>query len=175
MANSQYYDPTTGMITMYRDDPLSNTSGGSLDMELGLSTFADLNDVKVKILSVEYKVRIYCDNVSISAGADNNLYAFNNESRQAGGTYMFGVKNVNDTTVFNDLTDFEGTSAWPVHITSWVAQVGLPASATKTWKPQKMAFSDEQVAFLTVRNNSGVSNAQASYSWASIVIRAIRL
>ncbi len=159
---------------MYKDAQFSNTSGASLDMELGLSDFSDLNDVKVKVLSVEFKVKSFCDNLGDSF-ADNNVYAFNNVSRQAGGNYVFGVKNKNETSVFNDLTDFVGTSAWPVHMTSWISQIGLPASATKTWKPKKLALSDEQVCFITVRNNSGVNSSQESYSWGSIVMRVVRL
>ena len=162
------------MITMYSDANLTQPTGSSLELKLGLADFPSLNDVKVKILSVEYKVRSFTDNYGTST-ADNNVHAFNNLSRMAGGNYVFGVKNVNETTVLNSLDDFAGTSAWPVHFTSWITQIGLPASATKTWKPSKMAMSDEQVAFLAVRNNSGVNNSNESYSWASIVIRAIRL
>lgn len=174
MATSHYFDPDTNMIWMYKDSELNNVVGASADFQLGLEDFSDLNDVKIKVLSVEYKVKTFTDNLATSS-ADNNIQAFNNESRQAGGNFVFGVKNVSETTIINDLTDFKGTSAWPVHITSFITQVGLPASATKTWKPGKTAFSDEQVAFITVRNNSGVHSSNNCISWASITIRAIRL
>jgi hypothetical protein len=175
MATSNYFDPTTNMLTFYKDGGLVNTAGASVDLELGLSDFSDLDDVKIKILSIEYKVKTFTDNGATAPLPDNNAYAFNYDLRSAGGNYLFGVKNKDDVTVFNDLDDFTGTSAWPVHMTSWASLIGNPASATKTWKPDKLALSHEQVAFLTVRNNSGVTNAVASYSWASIVIRAIRL
>ena len=175
MATSDYFDPTTNMLSFYKDGGLSNTNGASLDLELGLTDFPHLDDVKIKILSIEYKVKTVTDNGASAPLPDNNQYAFNNDLRSAGGTYMFGVKNKNDVTVFNDLNDFTGTSAWPVHMTSWYTLIGNPASATKTWKPDKLALSNEQVAFLTVRNNSGVASSVASYSWASLMIRAIRL
>lgn len=175
MATSNYFDPTTNMLSLYKDGGLSNTSGASLDLELGLTDFSELDDVKIKILSIEYKVKTVCDNGATSPLPDNNQFAFNNDLRAAGGTFMFGVKNKDDVTVFNDLDDFTGTSAWPVHMTSWYALIGNPASATKLWKPDKLALSHEQVAFLTVRNNSGVSQSVGSYSWASLMIRAIRL
>lgn len=178
MTTTSYYDPTTDMIHMFKDENLSNTAGASLDLELGLTDFSDLTDPKIKILSIEYKVKTFCDNFSTNSSGiqpDNNLYAFNNEEKQAGGHYMFGVKNKDDTTVYRNFEEFVGSSAWPVYCTSWIAQIGLPASCTKTWKPDKLALSDEQVAFLTVRNNSGVVSSSNSYSRASIVIRAIRL
>jgi hypothetical protein len=180
MAESHYFDPDTGMIHLYKDSAFSNTIGASLDMELGLSTFPELTDVKVKVVSIEYKVKTVTDSFSATpapggTAADNNLYAFNNEEAQSGGNYLVGIKNQADTAVYNDLADFTGSSAWPVQITSWFSQIGLPASMTKTWKPRKLGLSDEQVAFLTVRNNSGVNNARNCYSWASIVMRLIRL
>ncbi len=178
MAESHYFDPDTGIIHMYKDFGFSNVAGASVDLELGLSSFPALTDVKVKVLSVEYKVKTVTDNYSTgSTGTtpDNNLYAFNNEEAQSAGSYIVGVKNAADTQVYNDLDDFVGSSAWPVQITSWFSQIGIPASMTKTWKPPKLALSDEQVAFLTVRNNSGVNSAKNSYSWGSIVMRLIRL
>lgn len=177
MAQSFHYDPTSGMITMYKDLEFSNTSGAALRNTCGLEDYNNLNDVKVKILSIEYKVKAFTDNVSPDGAtpADNNLYAFNNESRQAGGSFVFGVCNRDESSTLDILDDFEGTSAWPVHITSWVSQIGLPASTTKTWRPDKLALSDQQVAFITVKNNSGVHNTVASYAWASVVIRAIRI
>lgn len=174
MAESFYFDPDTNMIHLYKDGGLSNSDGASLDMTLGLETFPVLTDVKVKLVSIEYKVKSFCDNLPLST-ADNNINAFNNEARQAGGNYLFGIKNYTDTSAINSLDDFQGSSAWPVHMTSWISQVGLPASCTKTWKPRKVALSDEQVAFITVRNNSGIINDQASFSWLSIYMRCIRL
>lgn len=178
MAESEYFDPDTGMIHLYKDQGVSNTSGASLDMTLGLTTFPHLSDVKVKVVSIEYKVKTFTDNLPLSgtgATADNNLHAFNNEDRQAGGTYLMGIKNYTDTSAINSLDDFQGSSAWPVHMTSWITQIGLPSSCTKTWKPRKVALSNEQVAFLTVRNNSGVINNKNSFSWMSIYMRLIRL
>ena len=180
MAESHYFDPDTGMIHLYKDSAFSNVTGASIDMELGLSSFPELTDVKVKVVSIEYKIKTVTDNYSTNAAPgsttpDNNLYAFNNEEAQSAGTYLAGIKNSADTAVYNDLTDFTGSSAWPVQITSWFSQIGLPASMTKTWKPRKLGLSDEQVAFLTVRNNSGVNSARNSYSWGSIVMRLIRL
>ncbi len=162
---------------MYKDVEFNNTSGAALRQSCGLEDYNNLNDVKIKILSIEYKIKTFTDNISTtgSTPADNNLYAFNNEARQSGGSYVFGVCNQDENETLDTLDDFEGTSAWPVHITSWVSQIGLPASATKTWRPDKLALSDQQVAFITVKNNSGVKSTVSSYSWGSIVIRAIRI
>jgi len=177
MAQSHYFDPDTGIISMYKDYELECSSGQSKEFGLGLSDFSELTDVKVKVLSIEYKVKMFTDNNSAAGtpSADNNVYAFNNEERQAGGNVVFGVRNEADTTIYYELDLFTGSSAWPVHMTSWVTQVGLPASASKTWKPRKLALSDEQKAFITVRNNSGVYNSQSNYSWASIMMRVVRL
>jgi len=174
---SEYFDPDTGIIHIVQSKVDSTPSGsGETVCELGLED-TDFNDVKIKILTVDYKIRLFTDNLGASATppADNNLYFDNFNERNSCGQVIFGVDNKNDTTVFNDLGDFTGTSAFPVHVTSFGTDLGNPASISKRWKPRKMAFSNEQNAFISVRVESAVTGGTIVFSYSSIYIRAIRL
>lgn len=174
---SEYFDPDTGIIHMINSKvDITPAGSGATVCELGLED-TDFNDVKIKILSVDYKIRLFTDNLGASAvpPADNNLYFDNFNERNSCGQVIFGVYNKADTTVFNDLGDFTGTSAFPVHVSSFGTDLGNPASLSKRWKPRKMAFSNEQNAFISVRVESAITGTQTPYSYSSIYIRAIRL
>lgn len=174
---SEYFDPDTGIIHMISSGVDSTPSGsGETVCELGLED-TSFNDVKIKILSVDYKIRLFTENLSASGSppADNNIYFDNFNERNSCGQVIFGVYNKSDTTVFNDLGDFTGTSAWPVHVSSFAADLGNPASLSKRWKPRKTAFSNEQNGFISVRVESAVTGTQLVFSYSSIYIRAIRL
>ncbi len=174
---SEYFDPDTGIIHIVVSTH-DSTGAGSGEMVAGLglgdTTF---NDVKIKILTIDYKIRLFTDNfgATVAPLADNNLYFDNYNERNACGQIIFGVYNKNDSTIFNDLGDFTGTSAFPVHVTSFATDLGNPASVSKRWKPRKMAFSNEQDAFISVRNESAITGGETVESYSSIYIRAIRL
>lgn len=176
MATSSYYDPDQGMLHLYKDGYNIVGSGASALNELGMEDTA-FDDVKFKILSIQYRIKAFCTNLSIASGADNNVNAFNPEELGSAGNVVFGIKNKDDTTTFNDLGDFVGTSAWPVHMDSWATLIGNPASVSKVWKPRKLALSNEQNAFVTLKNNSAFTAADSvsAETWFSIYIRGIRL
>jgi hypothetical protein len=174
---SEYYDPDTGIIHLWQSEAATALVGSNVTSELGLED-TSFNDVKFKLLSVEYKVKIFCDNLSATGGADNNVQAFNNEERGTAGSIIVGIANKSDTTTFNSLSSFQGTSAWPVHMTSFAALVGNPASFSKTWKPRKVALSNEQNAFINIRQDNswpGTADDQAAICYASLYIRGVRL
>ncbi len=159
---------------MWKAGSFATSSGSSTQLELGLED-TTFNDVKFKLLSVEYRVKAFTSNVS---PGDNNANAFNDEEFGAAGSIIVGVMNKTTSTTFNDLEDFQGTSAWPVHMTNFSTLIGNPASYSKTWKPRKVALSNEQNAFMTLRvDNSwpGVGDAAPVDGYGSIYIRGVRL
>lgn len=174
---SEYYDPDTGIIHLWQSEVLSALVGSNATTELGLED-TSFNDVKFKLLSIEYKAKIFCDNISATSGADNNIQAFNNEERGTAGSIIVGIANKSDTTTFNSLGAFQGTSAWPVHVSSFAALVGNPASYSKTWKPRKTALSNEQNAFMNIRQDNSfptVTTDQTAHCYVSLYIRGVRL
>ncbi len=173
----EYYDPDTGIIHLYGQELFSIGASSSDTIAVGLpdSTFTD---PKMKILTIQYQAKIFMDNQP-STGvppnvADNNLYAFNFDEIGQTGFFLAGIRNENAGTI-NDLNDFEGTSAWPVDMKSFAVELGGAASFTKTWKPDKLALSDQQQAFLSVRNFDGGTIENGCDAWTSIYIRGIRL
>jgi hypothetical protein len=108
-----------------------------------------------------------------SGGGDFNLTAWN-PSYDACGTVVFGCSNaVEDPADLTEVEDFKGTSGWPVHYDTWVTVPGRLASVSKKWKPRKLAFSNEQVATISVRNDS--ASSAAPYWFGSMYIRGVRL
>lgn len=168
---NSYYDPDSSMIWMYTSEPLSLSTGGSQLVELGLED-TTFDDVKVKILSVEY--RVFLQTSYNNTSRDNNIDAFNVIARSAG-QVLCGVRNKNESVIFNSLDDFTGSSGWPVKTTSYHCTLGVNYSMTHTWKPSKLAFSNEQNAFISVKAGSDDSDFQNVRGLGSLVIRAIRL
>ncbi len=169
----EYYDPDNGLIHFWGQEKLAGGASTSDTMAMGLpdSTFTD---PKMKILSITYQAKIFQDNLPSLGGADNNLYAFNFDEVGQSGFVLVGIRNEN-AGIINDLGDFEGTSAWPVDMRSFSVELGSAASFTKTWKPDKLALSDQQQAFLTVRCFDGGTVRDDVDAWCSIYIRGIRL
>ncbi len=177
---SEYYDPDTGIIHMWLASDINASTGATDSFELGLEN-TTFNDVKFKLLSIEYRIKLFCSNLSPTGSppADNNSNAFNDEFAGAAGSIIVGIANKSETmTTFNDLDAFTGTSAWPVGIAPYATLIGNPASFSKTWKPRKVALSNEQNAFLVVRQDNtwpGVGEDTAVTGWGSIYIRGVRL
>lgn len=172
----EYYDPDTGIIHLWGQEQLTISQSSSQTTAVGLpdSTFTD---PKMKILSIKYQAKIFMDNLPSSGAppiADNNTLAFNFDEAGQTGLCLAGIRNENAGTI-NDLNDFEGTSAWPVDMSSFAVELGSAASFTKTWKPDKLALSDQQQAFLSVRAFLGGSVENGCDAWTSIYIRGIRL
>jgi hypothetical protein len=79
---------------------------------------------------------------------------------------------------FNSIDDFEATSGWPVKFSQFACLIGNPASFQYTWKPPKLAFSDEQIAFLNIRSDNGFPSTTTDRNiryYASIYMRMVRL
>lgn len=167
---SEYYDPDTGIIHINQIDTFGSIGVGVNEgAELGLED-TSFDDVKVKLLSVEYNVRGYATKTNMDWNTDAFDYA-----GQAAGQIIFGVCNKNESiTSFSGLSSFSGTSAWPVAVKPFFTVYGNTFSVSKTWKPRKTALSNEQNAFITIRNESATS-AQYLYAWHSIYIRMVRL
>jgi hypothetical protein len=168
---TEYYDPQTGIIhiTDFHNGG-SISAGGTEGRELGLQN-TTFGDVKMKILSIDYKIQVFAGNAS--GGGDFNLTAWN-PSYDAFGTVVFGCSNaVEDPADLTEVEDFKGTSGWPVHYDTWVTVPGRLASVSKKWKPRKLAFSNEQVATISVRNDS--ASSAAPYWFGSMYIRGVRL
>lgn len=171
MANTQseYYDPDTGFIWIN-----NSVDGGSISAnttegtELGLQN-TQFDDVKIKILTVEYRIMIYVSNTN-----DWNTQGFAG-NRDAYGQCFFGVSNQLEHTPsqFGELEGFTGTSAFPVRAAPWAVVCGQTVTISKTWRPDKMAFSNEQCAFISILNAS--SSAAAPTWFGGITIRAVRL
>ena len=127
---SEYYDPDTGILHMWQSSDINASTGATDYFELGLEN-TTFNDVKFKLLSIEYRLKLYCSNLSPlgSPPADNNLYAFNDEYAGAAGSIIVGIANKSETmSDFNDLDAFTGTSAWPVTIQPYSTLIGKPGS-----------------------------------------------
>lgn len=170
----EYFDPDTGMIHLWGQELLEIAGSTSQTMAVGLpdSTFTD---VSFKIVSIKYQAKILADNLANPApGANNDIYAFNRDEIGNQGFCLAGIQNEN-AGVLNDLNDFEGTSAWPVDMSSFMVELGSGASFTKTWKPRKLALSDQQQAFISVRLFDGGSVKESIDAWCTIYIRGIRL
>lgn len=176
VLQSEYFDPDTGIIHIFQEEqspqvPLNAT----FSAELGLEDTA-FNDVKCKLLSVDYKVKFYAD----QSGESNfdplqpgPLGRFGSITYDIFGSAIFGIGNKNeDFNTFTSLGSFQGTSAWPVHVQGFYGQVGQIASVSKLWKPRKMGLSNEQNAFISVRNDS---TSNLMYFHSSIYMRLIRL
>lgn len=171
MGSSEYFDPDTGIIHMTDFHQGSSIAGNTSEgREFGLQN-TSFNDVKIKILSIDYKLEIFTSNGL--GGGDFNVTGFNN-SYDAFGTVVFGVSNQNETPAnLHEVSDFTGTSAWPVHWGTWLTMAGKPVTISKRWKPRKLAMSSEQVAFISVR--SELQSQTAPYWYGSMYIRAVRL
>jgi hypothetical protein len=168
----EYYDPDTGLLHLWGQEQIAIGASTSDTMAMGLpdSTFTD---PKMKILSITWQTKIFADNHTL-VNADNNIFAFNFDEAGQTGLVLMGIQNENAGTI-NDLNDFEGTSAWPVEMKSFAVELGSAASVTKTWRPDKLALSDQQQAFLSIRTFDGGSAVSGIDTWSSIYIRGVRL
>jgi len=167
----EYYDPDTGMLHLWQHSLHDYLPGSSSDtFAIGLSN-TTFTDVTMKVMSIHYMAKIFSDAV---APYDANLSMFDTNEYAQSGLIIAGVRNVNAGTL-NDLNDFEGTSAWPVDTKSYGSAIGNPASYSKTWRPDKLALSHEQQAFLTIRALQGGNTNAASWTDSSIYIRGFRL
>lgn len=163
---SEYFDPDTGIIHIGQEESVTVAAGDTDSIELGLED-TSFNDVKTKLLSVEYRCRFYC-----LQGGDITGKQFSTSYRDSG-ILIFGIGNKSeDFDTYTSLGIFQGTSSWPVHFQGYSNQVGLPQSVTKTWKPRKMGLSNEQNAFISVRSEA---LALGSYVDTSIYMRLLRL
>ncbi len=167
----EYYDPDTGMLHLWQHNLHDFLPGSSSDtFAIGLSD-TTFTDVTFKVVSIHYMAKIYQDPPAVY---DANQMMFNSEEFSQSGLIIAGVRNLNAGTI-NDLNDFEGTSAWPVDTKSYSSAIGNPASYSKTWKPNKLALSHEQQAFLTIRALQGGTTGDSTWTDSSIYIRGIRL
>jgi len=167
---SEYFDPDTGIIHINQIGNFGTISAGSTEgAELGLED-TGFNDVKVKLLSIEYNVQGFVT----ENPQDWQQKAFAYDT-QAAGQVIFGIMNKSETANdFTGLSAFTGTSAWPVGVKPFFCVNGKTFSISKTWKPGKTGLSNEQNAFITVRSDTGTSGA-LFYCWHSIYIRMVRL
>ncbi len=166
VLQSEYFDPDTGIIHLFQEEGLSVLTGDNKSVELGLED-TSFNDVKVKLLSIQYGVRIFT-----GESGDTTTKQFSTSFRDFG-QVMFGIGNKSeDFDLFTSLGSFQGTSAWPVHIQGYEVLVGNNQSITKTWKPRKLGLSNEQNAFITVRSELLTVGCQVM---TSIYMRMIRL
>lgn len=168
---SEYYDPDTGIIHITDLYTGGSVPGGSTEgRELGLQN-TTFNDVKMKILSIDYKLKIWTANSA--GGGDWNVNGWNYNTSSFG-QCIFGVNNeAGSPTTMTSVEDFTGTSGWPVHTDAWATACGNLVSISKRWKPRKLAFSDEQVAFISVTNDS--ASQAAPYWYSYMYIRGVRL
>ncbi len=166
MLQSEYFDPDTGIIHILQEEDLSVPNGTADSTELGLED-TGFNDVKVKLLSVEYRLRLYT-----LESADTSTKRFSISYRDQG-IVMFGIGNKNENfDLYTSLGLFEGTSSWPTHAQGYSTQIGLPHYITKTWKPRKTGLSNEQNAFMVVRSEVLGMGCLAE---TSIYMRLLRL
>ena len=163
---SEYFDPDTGIIHMFQEENFSVPGNTTDSTELGLED-TSFGDVKVKLLSVEYRVRLY----PLESGDTTGKHF--STSYSDSGVVMFGIGNKSENfDLYTSLGSFQGTSSWPVHIQGYSNQVGLPQSVTKTWKPRKTGLSNEQNAFISIRSEVlGIG----SLAETSLYIRMVRL
>ena len=170
---SEYYDPDTGIIHISDIFDFSSLGANTPEgRELGLQN-TSFNDVKMKILSIQYKVQLYSANGTSQGAGDFNDKAFS-KWRTAYGSVIFGVANkTGDPADIKELDDYTGTSAWPVHFDMWQTQVGKTTTVSKLWKPKKLAFSSEQVATINLR--SDILSEAAPYALGFMYIRGVRL
>ncbi len=163
---TEYFDPDTNIIHILQNE-LGTVAGGSTDSsELGLED-TSFNDVKVKVLSIEYRVRLF-----VLLSGDTTVKQFST-SYSDNGIVMFGIGNkTEDFDTYTSLGSFQGTSSWPVHVQGFGTQVGLPLSITKTWKPRKAGLSNEQNSFIVVRSDALAMGTYVNYS---LYMRLLRL
>ncbi len=162
---SEYFDPDTGIIHILEEDQISALGDETHSVELGLED-TSFNDVKVKLLSIQYRVRLFT-----GVSGDTTLKQFST-SYEDSGTVMFGIGNKSENfDLYTSLGVFQGTSSWPVHVQGYQTLVGNPQSITKTWKPPKTGLSNEQNAFIVVRTEIGTG----AFVGTSIYIRMLRL
>ncbi len=165
---SEYFDPDTGIIHIYQTDLNQVASGVTDSTTVGLNN-TSFNDVKVKLLSVEYRLKMFP--IPSPTPEDFNTQAFST-SFDSQGLLICGIGNENENfDLFTSAAIFEGTSSWPVHIQGWHAMIGDPQRISKTWKPRKTGLSNEQVAFVAVRNEG----AAIMYYHVSLYMRVLRL
>ncbi len=163
---SEYFDPDTGIIHILQEEDLSILPGDTDSVELGLED-TPFEDVKVKLLSIEYRARLYTQ-----LSGDTQDKAFSTSYRD-NGIIMFGIGNtIEDFSLYTSLGSFQGTSSWPVHAQGYSTQVGLPHYITKSWKPRKTGLSNEQNAFISIRTEPINVGCLAE---TSIYIRMVRL
>ncbi len=163
---SEYFDPDTGIIHILQQEGQTVLTGATESVELGLED-TPFNDVKVKLLSIEYRVRIYARH-----SGDTSTQRFST-SYSDQGTVIFGIGNKSeDFDTYISLGSFQGTSSWPVACYGYSNQVGLPQSFTKTWKPRKTGLSNEQNAFIVIRSEPLTLGSSVE---TSIYLRMLRL
>ncbi len=166
VIQTEYFDPDTGIIHIGQNEYMSVGGGTTDSVEMGLED-TDFNDVKVKLLSIEYRVRIF----TLQSG-DPTGKVFST-SYSDNGIVMFGIGNKSeDFDTYTSLGSFQGTSSWPVHFQGYGNQIGLPASISKTWKPRKTGLSNEQNCFIVVRSEA---LAMGSLVNTSLYMRLLRL
>ncbi len=166
VIQTEYFDPDTGIIHIGQNEDMSVGTGTTDSVELGLED-TSFNDVKVKLLSIEYRVKIF----ALESGDTTTKHFSTSYSDQ--GIVMFGIGNKSeDFDTYTSLGVFQGTSSWPVHFQGYGNQVGLPQSISKTWKPRKLGLSNEQNAFIVVRSEALTVGSLVN---TSIYMRMIRL
>ncbi len=163
---SEYYDPDTGIIHIFQEDNISVGTGDTKSLELGLED-TGFNDVTVKVLSIEYRLRLFA-----AESGDTTAKQFSTSYRDSG-MVVFGIGNKSeDFDTYVSLGSFQGTSSWPVHVQGYEVTVGSPMSITKTWKPRKMGLSNEQNAFMVIRSETSTVGSMVGNS---IYMRLLRL
>ena len=122
---SEYFDPVTGIIHIYQLENSGTIAAGATEgSELGLEDTA-FNDVKVKLLSVDFMTSGY---VYQTLGYDTQAFTVGD---QAAGSIIMGIMNKGETvTDFSGLSAFTGTSAWPVAIKSFHTVTGTKFSVS---------------------------------------------
>ena len=163
---SEYYDPVTNLIHIFQEDSVAVTDAGATGFSLGLEE-TGFNDVKTKLLSAEYRIRIFS---GFSGDTDGKQFS---TSYSHSGQLICGVMNKSEVlTELASLSAFTGLTAFPVHVSGSMSQVGLPTSVTKTWKPKKMGFSNEQKIFVSMKGDEFTSAGRAN---VSLYLRLVRL
>jgi hypothetical protein len=166
VLQSEYFDPTTGIIHIAQEELVPLAAGATDSRTLGLEDTA-FDDVKCKLLSVDYRIKLYT-----AESGDTTLKQFSTSYHDYG-MVIFGIGNKTENfDLYTSLGAFQGTSSFPVHWQGYSNEVGLPASITKSWKPRKMGLSNEQNAFMSFRSEPVSSGSLVS---TSIYMRLIRL
>ncbi len=166
VLQSEYFDPTTGIIHIFQELAQTLATGDTGSVELGLED-TSFDDVKCKLLSVDYRIRLWALESGDTTGKHFST-SYHDE-----GIVIFGIgNNTEDFDTYTSLGVFQGTSSFPVHVQGYSNQVGIAQSLSKTWKPRKMGISNEQNAFMSFRSEALHTGSLVN---TSIYMRLIRL